>query len=145
MRKSRFTQRKPPLREGVFASEPGWFGSSPVGLGRCRGTGFDGRSQRREGGGGPLRKVWDSDAHLGCVNKTGTEWGLEPLLSAAELAEYLGLPVATIYDWRSHGAGPVAHRIGKHVKLTLTDVRTWLDSCCEAPSQPARPGAGEHR
>jgi excisionase family DNA binding protein len=84
-------------------------------------------------------------AHLRLVDKTGTPWGLEPLLSVAELADYLGLPVATIYDWRSHGAGPVAHRIGKHVKFALTDVRAWLDGRREAPSQPVRPGAGDGR
>jgi excisionase family DNA binding protein len=69
--------------------------------------------------------------------------GLEPLLSVAELAEYLGLPVATIYDWRSHGVGPVAHRIGKHVKFTLTDVRSWLDTRRETLSP--QHGAGDPR
>jgi len=51
---------------------------------------------------------------------------LEPLLSAAELAEYLGVPVGTVYDWRSHGRGPTAHRFGKHLKFALSDVTVWM-------------------
>jgi excisionase family DNA binding protein len=52
--------------------------------------------------------------------------GLEPLLSVRELAAYLGVPVSTIYDWRSRGLGPVAHRFGKHVKFARSDVAEWL-------------------
>lgn len=29
--------------------------------------------------------------------------GLDPLLSIEDLAEYLGVPVTTIYDWRVDG------------------------------------------
>ena len=29
--------------------------------------------------------------------------GLEPLLNIDELADYLGVPVSTIYDWRTNG------------------------------------------
>ena len=32
--------------------------------------------------------------------------GLDPLLSIEELAEYLGVLVTTIYDWRVDGKGP---------------------------------------
>jgi excisionase family DNA binding protein len=72
---------------------------------------------------------------------TGTEWDLKPLLSVADLADYLGLPAATIYDLRSHGEGPVGHRIGKQVKFTLTDVRAWLDARREAPSPGSEDGS----
>ena len=34
--------------------------------------------------------------------------GLEPLLNIDELADYLGVPVSTIYDWRTNGKGPRA-------------------------------------
>ncbi|MDR2974022.1 MAG: helix-turn-helix domain-containing protein [Propionibacteriaceae bacterium] len=52
--------------------------------------------------------------------------GLEPLLSTAELAEYLGVPLATLYDWRTNGHGPRGYRIGKHLRFALSDVQTWL-------------------
>ena len=32
--------------------------------------------------------------------------GLDPLLSIEDLAEYLGVPVTTIYDWRVDGKSP---------------------------------------
>jgi len=34
-------------------------------------------------------------------------YGLEPLLNIDELADYLGVPVSTIYDWRTNGKAPV--------------------------------------
>ena len=55
-------------------------------------------------------------------------------LSVRDLAELLGVPVATIYDWRVHGRGPIAHRIGKHLKFAATDVREWLASRRERPA-----------
>lgn len=55
-------------------------------------------------------------------------WGLEPLWDITELADYLGIPVATIYDWRTHGKGPTAYRFGKHLKFALSDVRDWVAS-----------------
>ncbi|MHA3722556.1 helix-turn-helix transcriptional regulator [Leucobacter sp. HY1910] len=51
---------------------------------------------------------------------------LEPLLDIEELANYLGIPVATIYDWRVRGHGPRAHRLGKHLKFALSDIQTWM-------------------
>lgn len=32
---------------------------------------------------------------------------LDPLVTITELAEYLGEPVRTIYEWRQAGRGPV--------------------------------------
>ncbi|MDR2373056.1 MAG: helix-turn-helix domain-containing protein, partial [Bifidobacteriaceae bacterium] len=37
------------------------------------------------------------------------------MLTTAELCALLGVPVSTVYDWRVHGKGPVAHRFGKHL------------------------------
>ena len=51
---------------------------------------------------------------------------LEPLLSTDELAEYLGVPVKTIYEWRVAGQGPCAFRIGRHLKFAVSDVQAWL-------------------
>ena len=65
---------------------------------------------------------------MGMSTDVSSAWGLEPLLSVGELAEYLGVPVATVYDWRSNGLGPVGHRLGKHVRFALSDVKTWLES-----------------
>jgi excisionase family DNA binding protein len=54
-------------------------------------------------------------------------WGLEPLLDVTELAEYLGVPVTTIYDWRTNGKGPRAYRFGKRLKFALSDIQSWIE------------------
>ena len=54
-------------------------------------------------------------------------WGLEPLIDIGELADYLGIPVSTIYDWRTRGLGPPAYRFGKHLKFAVGDVRVWVE------------------
>ncbi len=65
--------------------------------------------------------------------------GLEPLLSVEELAGYLGVPVATIYDWRVDGKGPRAIHVGRHVKFAVSDVRAWVDAQREpSPSDPPK-------
>lgn len=57
----------------------------------------------------------------------GTPWGLEPLLDIGELAACLGVPVSTVYDWRTRGRGPRAYRFGKHLKFALSDVGIWIE------------------
>lgn len=72
--------------------------------------------------------------------------GLEPLLNIDELAGYLGVPVSTIYDWRTNGKGPRAYRFGKRIMFGITDIRTWMDAMREpaAPTGEATfPGAEE--
>lgn len=59
------------------------------------------------------------------TNKTLS--GLEPLIGVEELAEYLDLPVKTLYKWRHEGSGPRSVRVGRHVRYFVSDVREWLD------------------
>jgi excisionase family DNA binding protein len=49
------------------------------------------------------------------------------LLSPDELADYLKVPVKTIYNWRSEGKGPRGLRIGRHVRFRASDIEAWLD------------------
>ncbi len=58
------------------------------------------------------------------------------LLSPEELAGVLGVPVATIYRWRSHDEGPHSFRIGRHVRYRLDEVDEWLDSRRDQVSRP---------
>ena len=64
------------------------------------------------------------------------EGGLEPLLSIEGLAEYLGVPVSTIYDWRTDGKGPCGIRVGGRVRFAVADVRSWLEANRE--TEPGR-------
>lgn len=45
-----------------------------------------------------------------------------------ELADYLGVPVQTIYQWRTKGYGPPGRRVGKHVRYRQADVEKWVES-----------------
>jgi excisionase family DNA binding protein len=65
-------------------------------------------------------------------------WGLEPLLDVTDLAAYLGVPVSTVYDWRTRGQGPAAYRFGKHLKFALSDVQAWIASRREPGSTAGR-------
>ncbi len=52
---------------------------------------------------------------------------LPDLLSVAELAEYLHVPVSTIYHWRSKQQGPHGFRVGKRLCFRAADVAQWLE------------------
>ena len=50
------------------------------------------------------------------------------LLNIPELAHYLGVPIATIYQWRHHRRGPTGFRIGRHVRYRTSDIEHWLQT-----------------
>jgi excisionase family DNA binding protein len=52
---------------------------------------------------------------------------LERLLSVDEVAEYLGIPINTLYQWRHKGCGPEAYRVGRHLRYDPATVRAWLE------------------
>ncbi|MEO6471695.1 MAG: helix-turn-helix domain-containing protein [Aeromicrobium sp.] len=49
-----------------------------------------------------------------------------------DLADHLGVPVTTIYDWRVDGKGPCGVRVGRHVKFTVSDVLAWVAAQTES-------------
>ena len=49
------------------------------------------------------------------------------LMTTSEVAEYLVVPVTTLYRWRQTGEGPRALRIGKHLRYRVEDLHAWLD------------------
>lgn len=62
----------------------------------------------------------------------------EGLWSIGRVARYLGVPVKTIYAWRTRGEGPPAHRIGRYLRFKLADVEAWVALRRECPT----PGRG---
>lgn len=52
---------------------------------------------------------------------------LPELLSVPELASYLGVPVSTLYLWRTRGEGPPGFKIGKVVRYRASEVAKWLE------------------
>ena len=52
---------------------------------------------------------------------------VQPLWKGQEVADYLGVPLATLYAWRSRGTAPRAIRVGKHLRFRPEDVEAWLE------------------
>ncbi|MEU6267958.1 helix-turn-helix transcriptional regulator [Saccharopolyspora shandongensis] len=52
-------------------------------------------------------------------------WGIE------DVSNYLGVPVGTLYQWRSRGYGPAGRKIGKYVRYKPDDVERWFDAQAE--------------
>jgi len=48
------------------------------------------------------------------------------LLGPEEVAAFLGVPLRTIYRWRSRREGPRGYRVGRHVRYRFDDVERWL-------------------
>ena len=40
-----------------------------------------------------------------------------------EVADFLGVPVTTLYQWRYHGLGPKSRRVGRYIRYDPNDVR----------------------
>jgi excisionase family DNA binding protein len=48
-------------------------------------------------------------------------------MTTVEVAQYLGVPVATVYAWNTRGMGPKRFHVGKYVRYRRADVDNWLD------------------
>lgn len=58
---------------------------------------------------------------------------VEKLLGPEEVADLLGVPIQTLYNWRSRGIGPRAVRVGRHLRYRPGDLDAWVES----QTQPA--------
>lgn len=59
------------------------------------------------------------------------------LLGPDEVADYLGVPVATLYAWRHRGCGPLSIKVGRHLRWRPEDVEEWLDEQADSVSRGA--------
>lgn len=48
------------------------------------------------------------------------------MATPAELANFLQVPVKSLYQWRYEGKGPHAYRVGRHLRYRWEDVESWL-------------------
>ena len=53
---------------------------------------------------------------------------IETLMTTEQLAEFLQVPLATLYQWRHKGTGPKGMKVGKHVRYRRADVEAWLET-----------------
>ena len=45
-----------------------------------------------------------------------------------EVADYLGIPVETLYQWRHRGTGPRSLKVGKHLRYRPADIEAYLEA-----------------
>jgi excisionase family DNA binding protein len=49
------------------------------------------------------------------------------LLTAQEVAAFLGVPMQTLYQWRVRGGAPRAVKVGRHLRFRREDVDAWVE------------------
>jgi predicted DNA-binding transcriptional regulator AlpA len=54
--------------------------------------------------------------------RKGQEW-----LTPQQLSGQWGIPIRTLYAWRTRRLGPKAVRIGKHLRYRRDDVEAWVE------------------
>ncbi|MBW1599111.1 AlpA family transcriptional regulator [Streptomyces sp. JJ38] len=55
----------------------------------------------------------------------------ERYLTPLDLADLLGVPVETVYQWRRKRTGPRGFRVGRHLRYDPEDVRRWVTGLME--------------
>jgi excisionase family DNA binding protein len=48
-------------------------------------------------------------------------------MTVEEVADYLAVPVRTVYRWRLTGTGPRGARVGRFVRYRKGDVEAWVE------------------
>jgi len=59
------------------------------------------------------------------------------LLTTKGLSAYLGVPVATLKQWRREGTAPRAYRVGRQLRYRRSDVDAWLEARADPPTRDA--------
>lgn len=54
------------------------------------------------------------------------------LWTVDDVSHYLGVPVGTLYQWRSRHLGPQGLRVGRHLRYRPAEVARWLDEAAAA-------------
>ena len=56
---------------------------------------------------------------------------VDTLLTPDETSALLGIPVKTLAHWRTQRTGPLALRLGSHVRYRVSDLQAWLEERAE--------------
>jgi len=64
----------------------------------------------------------------GRVEPAAVQIGAEAqrLWTVVDVSRFLGVPVGTLYQWRTKSGGPPAYRVGRHLRYDPAQVRTWV-------------------
>lgn len=55
------------------------------------------------------------------------------LLSAQEVADFLGVPLGSLYQWRTKGTAPRAVKVGRHIRFRQEDLDAWCERNADVP------------
>lgn len=55
---------------------------------------------------------------------------IEALWTIQQAGAYLGMPIGTLYAWRTKGIGPAAYKVGRHLRYDPAEIRRWLAQGC---------------
>lgn len=58
-------------------------------------------------------------------------------LTPVDLADLLGIPLETVYQWRRKRTGPRGFRVGRHLRYDPEDVRAWVSSLLDTGEEAA--------
>lgn len=53
---------------------------------------------------------------------------MKNILTAAELAEELGVTTEALRQWRNYGSGPIFIKQGKFIRYRRQDVDKWIEA-----------------
>ena len=62
----------------------------------------------------------------------------ERLLSPTDVAAVLGVPIATLANWRWARTGPAFLRVGRHVRYRRDDLNRWIATQVQVTDTPPR-------
>ncbi|MFI1948050.1 helix-turn-helix transcriptional regulator [Streptomyces virginiae] len=54
--------------------------------------------------------------------------GSTTLWTPDQLAEYLGISVRSLYNWKYKGLGPKTVKVGSRLRYRWGDIEDWLDA-----------------
>jgi excisionase family DNA binding protein len=55
------------------------------------------------------------------------------LLSPQEVANFLGIPLGSLYQWRTKGTAPRAVKVGRHIRFRQEDLDAWVERQADEP------------
>lgn len=64
----------------------------------------------------------------------------ERLLAPPDVARLLGVPIATLANWRSGRTGPAFLKVGRHVRYRRADIDAWIDGRVVQHGESVTPG-----
>jgi predicted DNA-binding transcriptional regulator AlpA len=77
----------------------------------------------------PIQILTDDQERSAAQVRVGLDGAplFDPLLTADQVAQWLGKPKATLYAWRTRGRGPRGIKVGGDLRYRRSDVEMYLD------------------